>query len=334
MNIEELKNAIAVFYPAILLDKYVVRENRLLAEKTLRFLAVGFFILAVAPFVVRISKMPGFQGSPWIQSLEVWYPMFLGLLFITLSLWLIVRAFEAFYDSYYFTGFKTILPESDTAGQKISLTFEAAGLLWDGVGIGDFTGAFIRSKLGHRALVRLAIPRQALREFLSGRLHVAVPENFKFKPKVTDRPLDLEDVAEAVVTTDTEFFKFLSLHAITVKDFIGSAAWMGRMEEYFRRRDRFWGKDSLGRVPGIGKNWSHGGAYTLEKFAHDVTDNPVGGFESSGTESSQELNGLEAILARSSEANALLVAEEGAGAFDLVSRLSAEIRQGTVHPPL
>lgn len=335
MNQDELKNAIAVFYPALVLDRVVSRETRTAIEKILDVVLVVLVALVLAAHVTKISGALFSQNYGLVSFLQTFQPIFFGVLLLTLSLCLVARAFQAFYDSYYFFGLSTILPEAGLSDVKPELTFEAAEALFLGQNSGDFTGGFINSTLGRYAFARLGVPRQALARFLSERVHVVDSSDFKFSRQSAATPLALCDVAAAIISADAELFKFLALHAVTPKDFVGAADWVERTEVMYRRSKRFWGRDILGRVRGIGKDWSVGAPYALLRFAHDITESGMSSQNEVGPEDHlPEKTALEAILARTGEANALLVADEGAEALDIVFALGTQISRGSVLPPL
>ena len=336
MSSSEIENAIARFYPALLFDRVISRETRATVEKVLDVSVVIFLLLVLAAHASRFSNTFFPQNSSVVHTLQVWQLAFFGGLLMTLSLCLVMRAFQAFYDSYYFTGIPTILPEAGLSVIKLTATFEATEVLFLGQSGGDFTGGFIRSTLGRHAFARLGVPRSQVAGFFSERVHVSGQGNFKFSPRIVSEPLNLEDVAAAIVAADSELFKFLSLHAVTPKDFAGAAGWVEHTEILYRRSKRFWGRDILGRMRGIGKDWSVGAPYALIRFAHDITESGMLNQDvfASPDEHVPEKTALEAVLARTGEANALLVADEGQGALDIIFALGTQIAEGSVLPPL
>ena len=334
MTIEELKNAIAIFYPALVLDRILGRETRNFLATLVNIFLIISFILTVTASAAILDISWSSDILPLIKMLQLWRPVFIGALFVALSFWLVALAFKAFYDSYYFRGLQTVLPEPGLSGESPKITFEAAEVLISGIHSGDLSAAFVRSRLGEMVFYRLAISDDEITKFLSGRNHLTELGSFKPVPDTGSGRITFRELASAVVGADAELLKFLATHTVSVKDFVGASDWVARIEAYSRKRDRFWGRDSLGRIPGIGKNWAYGGAYTLEKFAHDVTERSGSDLEEVDPEKNIECEKLEAILARSGEANALLVADEKSEALEVVFALGGQITQGSVLPPL
>ncbi|MDO8663969.1 MAG: AAA family ATPase [Candidatus Liptonbacteria bacterium] len=332
MDSKEIKKAIRIFYPAIVLDSILSRESREVCSKAINIILVILSILALGAFGGKRFPIASPDISFWVHQLESFGPLIIGLLFIVLALSVVASMFKAFYDSYYFTGLNTTLSETGLSDNKPSITFEAASVLYNIFAYADLTKGFVGSRLGQYSLARVGIGEKVLANFFSHRSGLADPALCTFPKKVKDEPISLGDVATALMSLDQEFARALSLKEVSTKDLSGSADWVERMEIYFRHRSRFWGKDALGRIPGIGKNWAYGGAYTLEKFAHDITDREIG--QGGLLNHSMERDELEAVLARSSESNALLVADEGAGALEVVFGLGARIAQGSVLPSL
>ncbi len=332
MDQNEIKKAIGIFQPALLLDSVLSRESRQDCAKALYVAFVILLILALGAFGSKRFSFSSADISLWAHQLQNWGPAIAGALLMVASLWIVARAFKAFYDSYYFTGLSTTLPEAGLSENKPPITFWSASVLHAAFASGDLTKSFVDSKLGHYSLIRAGIGKEVLADFFSHRAGIADPSLCTFPKKSDDGPIGLEDVALELTAIDQEFTKALSVQDVSPKDFSGASGWVERTEIYFRRRARFWGRDALGRIRGIGKNWAYGGAYTLEKFAHDITEREIS-MEDSRSHSA-ERDELEAVLARSGAANALLVADEGAGALDVVFGLGARIAQGSVLPPL
>ncbi|MES2087884.1 MAG: AAA family ATPase [Patescibacteria group bacterium] len=341
MNQDGIKKSIDNFYPAIVFDAFLSRQTRESIDRILK----TFLILLCIPvaFCILISIVEHFssqysflvfpaQVSFWVHQVTDRSDLIYGVFMMFLSVWLISQAFRAFYYSYYFKGFKTRMPESHLSDEAPAMTFEAAKVLYESYSCGDLTMGFVRSDLGFLSLIRSGVGRDFLNNFFAHRVGVADPLHCSFSKKPEEGPVGLADVAEALASMDQEFMKALALQEISPRDFSGAAHWVERTEIFFRSRDRFWGKDSLGKIPGIGKDWAYGGSYTLEKFAHDITEREIS--EEDVRSHEKELEELEAVLARTGESNVLLVAEEGGGALDVVFALGTKISRGNVLPAL
>jgi ATP-dependent Clp protease ATP-binding subunit ClpC len=90
----------------------------------------------------------------------------------------------------------------------------------------------------------------------------------------------------------------------------------------------------LGRIPGLGKNWSYGQIYTVEKYAREIPEINGQEYEVHDTYGSKELKALENILVKNREANALIISNDREGSIHIISRLNHSIENGTVLPQL
>ncbi|MEK7575132.1 MAG: AAA family ATPase [Patescibacteria group bacterium] len=335
MNPDEMKKAIDIYYPALVLDSVMGRKSREHVTEGLEITSVALVVLA---FVAIGSKGVSLSLPPdvlfLLNLLQNWGPGISGLLMVVISFWIFASMIQAFYNSYRFIAVQNVLPESGLSLQKPAVTFEAASVLYDAFRYDDVTEAFVRSRLGRQAFVRTGVGRDFLNTFFSNRVGHVSASLLSFPKKVDEdsEPIGLGDVARAFLSLDQEFIRALSIRNISPKDLAGASEWVEREELSSLARDRFWSKDALGRAPGIGKQWSYGGAYHLERFAEDVTDSPIS-YEDLRVRKLEQ-DQLEAVLARSGEANAILVADEGAGAMDVVSGLAFRISQGVVLPSL
>ncbi|MCR4311076.1 MAG: hypothetical protein NUV54_00690, partial [Candidatus Taylorbacteria bacterium] len=229
MDRNTLEKGIEIFYPALLLDRVLSRHARKAVEEAFTVTALIFFLISVAGSI----DVPSFISMPRelfsvFHFLTVWQPAFFGAFCIALSVSGLFFVFTAFYDSYYFSTLSTVLQETSFSTTKNLLTFEAAEVVLEALPHSDLTRAFIYSQLGARTFSRLGIKGEDLYGFLSTRVHVVPLTDFRFAQKNDADAVGFGDVAEAIVATDAEFFKFLSLHSVTARDFAGSASWAER----------------------------------------------------------------------------------------------------------
>lgn len=333
MNRDQLKNLIAPFYPALVLDAVMSRRKRQMVRKILTTLLVLFVALNFLIFFsAKISSVsPDLVGIS--STFQNYNQTTLGLLFTILAFWLVSFSLEAFYRSYYFRGIKTMLPEMGLIEDNPPVTFEAASIIYSMLAGNDYTYAFVQSTLGKLVLSRSNIGRAQLKKYFDNPSRSISQKDFALSVETGGKPIGLADIALALIAFDSDFASFLNTAQVYPKDFSGAAGWVERTEIYFRQEERFWGKDILGRIPGIGKDWAFGGAYRLERFSSDITKNISTSLALIG-ERTDELKELEAVLSRSGESNALLVGEEGSGVLDIIYALGRKISDGTVLPQL
>lgn len=131
---------------------------------------------------------------------------------------------------------------------------------------------------------------------------------------------------------DEDFKKFLFDLKIKDKELRGATAWTASFLEHQREFSRWWERNALGRIPGMGKNLSFGFTYALDKYSHDISL-----VESKGARvlaHKKEIMAIEEILSKNAEANVLVVGEEGSGKSTILAGLSRMIWEGSVMPAL
>lgn len=313
MPYQDLIDSLRIYYPALLLDSAVSRKTRKIFRDVFGILSVVFFI-------------PIFIGLFFDVTLLASYDHFSqGFFFIFFSLWLDLFLLEMFYNSYYFRDALSTLRESGLKNE-IPLSYEVAEVLYYSDS-SDLTAGFLRSSSGRRVLSRLGLDSEALRHFSETRKGKVSGNSFVLK---SVERVTLPFYANAIFGMDTEFSKFLFALGIQEKEFTGAASWVSRLEEKIKKKERFWGRDSLGRVPGIGKTLAYGQIFTLRKYSEEFEF----GIDAEGSDVKKEIEELEGILSRTLEANALIVANTGSGEIDIVFGLVGKIQRGTTLPSL
>ena len=323
MTYLEIKKLIRAYYPALLLEDLISHKTR---ERLLDILAPILFLLLL-PLAAHITQL----------AILPFFPTFAGTFCLLTAVTIILFMLDAFHSSFYFKTLDAIILEQGIgspreAGGKEPISFEAAQVLYHAPE-SDITLGFVVSPPGRKILARLGIDEKATKEFLKNRKIKLSAGMFNLQSLDSEYGITLADLAEVLLKQDKEFADFLFAKGIQEKDLLGAALWLVREARAARRRERWWSRDTLGRVPGIGKDLAYGGAYTLEKYARDLIGTPAGG-EFSKTYLHQEIEAVEIILSRAKEANALIVGEAGGGAMDIVYRLAKAINLGTALPTI
>jgi len=132
--------------------------------------------------------------------------------------------------------------------------------------------------------------------------------------------------------TDENFKKFLFDLKIREKELRGAIRWIASSLEKEREAARWWEREALGRIPGIGKGLGFGFTYHLDKYSNDISLSESAGIRIVAHK--KEMEEIEEILSRSGEANVLLVGEEGSGKRTLLSSLARMIWEGRIMPAL
>lgn len=363
MKYTELKKAAAWYAPAFNLERIFPRKQR----ATIKFLlGVCIALLLVFAFFAYVSgRVPGHAGSDIAFILAPYIHRSAGAAITMLYFWLILFMLDSFYYSYYFSGLDTVVAEDPhtlrmpVRSYERRISYELADIVYHAGP--DITRGFLASPQGVEILLRSDVPLERVEQFLMHKQHDLSGEALEINPPTIDMPgtssnVDLiagstiaqesaipherympgiADLAKAILAADKEFGDFLFSSGVKPEDYHAAAAWYERTLMLRKRRKRRWSRENLGRIPSIGRDWTYGRAYSLEKFATALYDLPV--FHSADTSSPRgydEMRQLEAVLARTREANAILVGPEGSGEMEIIARLGKEIEEGTILPAL
>ena len=92
-------------------------------------------------------------------------------------------------------------------------------------------------------------------------------------------------------------------------------------------------KKYLSRLPGIAKDWDHGGTETLDKYSFDLLENDIDYGKQEDSQQWSDLERIEDILRQSDGANIFLEGE-GERLKEIVLSLIGEIKSGRIAPEI
>lgn len=133
---------------------------------------------------------------------------------------------------------------------------------------------------------------------------------------------------------DKDFKEFLFRHEIQKPDLLGAAHWVSTLVQLKQAQLRWWERALLGRMPTFGASLIFGYTYTLDKFARDINAGSQGAIIPDGAAHGKELREIAGILARSDQANVILVGEPGSGKSAILEQLARLILEGSAPPAL
>lgn len=322
MSYEHLQSIIRFFSPILPLETLVSHSARRRFEKVFGILALVFCVLSVnsplRTYLVGETFASGF---------------FPALALLSFSLFLVLFMLERMFYSYYGDG--AMMGVEDGPGQKRAVLqpphFELAQLLYNAKEV-DVVKVFVASTIGESVLKRLGVDAAAVKDYMRAERDGISFEAMREAPEQIGT---IDDFVRYALAHDGAFANMLATAGIAEKELVETAAWVIHKEEARIARERWWSKDRLSQIAGIGKNWAYGETYMLERYARDITMLPRQvGRTALRSLFSKEAVLLETILLRSREANALVVSSEGVGALELVALLGEKIAQGTISPTL
>lgn len=297
------------FAPAIALE-------RLLSRNSMYFLRTFFFIGAVLSASTSVVLVY-FIDKPHLEAAAF------GLAGLFVSLWLEQILLFSYHNSFFFRGLNSIV--GIETGPEEGPTYDAAKVILKNPT--DVTAAFFESTFGAAVLLRSAILPSAAAAFLqTPRPHIhassiILPE---------DRVFTIIDLGTHLLSHDQTFATFLKREGVSFETFIGSLKWVILTYHQEKRQLRTWSKDNLSKTNGLGREWTYGVAYQLERFSRDIKTSAIFSTLTGNTPyASEKVQEIEAILSQAKTANVLLVGEAGVGKIDLIMEVEKRIRNGT-----
>jgi len=301
-----LENSINQFKPAIKLTKIVSRAT----QSKLRIISFAGTILSIVAYVVTLYLFDGQYAQ-----------LFLGTAMIMTAIWLEQILTFSYHNSYYFRGLNSIvgLAEPMEGG-----TYDVAEAVLKYPN--DVSLAFCTSQFGSIALLRSGLPNEAIDTFLKNPRQ-KITASMVMLPE--DEIFSLIGLGKYLLTHDVTFAAMLKTAGISQETFIGSLRWVVGSYHQEKRQARWWSRDNLSRTTGIGKEWSYGTAYLLNKFSRGISTSAVFSTMSLNTPfAAEKVSEIEYALARAKAANVLIVGEAGVGKIDLVMEVSRRMKLG------
>lgn len=302
-----LDDSIKKFAPAI-------RLTTLISRKTQSRVRIGSFVGAsLCGGGTLVSTY--FLGGEY-------YTQLLGSSLLFGALWLEQMLTYSYHNSYYFRGLNSLigLDEEPVEGATYDVA-EAVLKHRD-----DVTLAFCTSNLGSLVLVRAGLSLESVAAFISGPRQ-KISARMVMLPE--DEIFSLIGLGKHLLSHDTSFRDLIKTAGITEETFHGALRWMVGAYHQEKRAQRWWSKDNLSRTTGLGREWSYGTAYLLEKFSRDIRTSAVFSTLAANTPFAEEkVREIEHSLARTKASNALLIGEPGVGKIDLVMEVAKRMAAG------
>lgn len=288
---------------------------KVLSRRTLSYLRTLFFIGASATLAAALL------GSFFMAG--AYTSLLYGTSLILTSLWIEQVLIYSYHNSFFFFGLNSILGFND---EKISgTTYEVAEALTPNET--DVTFSFCTSRIGTVVLLRAGIDLNKVDTYL----HSNRPKITTLMiPLPTDQIFTLISLGQYLLQQDSTFKTFIQEQGITEENFIGALRWVVISHHQEKKRERWWGKDNLSKTEGIGRQWSYGTAYMLEKFSRDIRTSAVFSNLTIGNSAftAEKIAEVEVALARAKASNVLVIGEAGVGKIDLLLEVDRRMRTG------
>lgn len=316
------------FGPALALRRLLPAHTRHTAQHWLFVLTATLFVLTLLASAFEHASLSAIPALTTFGAAMA--SRFMGLFLISFALLFVLFALEAMHRSYYFRGLEAILTER-VDSEHVPVSWEIATIV-DATAPEDITEGFIMHELGQEILFRAGVPEESFLHYVESRVSKLDVNGFLVE---RDQGVTIETYATSLYKQDEELRALLSTHNINKEAFLAAAAWVMNIERARRAKERWWSRDNLGRIPGLAKTWSYGETYLLERYGHDLKDDPLWeGTAMMVRAEDDEVEAMEAVLARARQSNVLLVAEDPNAARKSACLLYRKISAGTILPSL
>ncbi len=239
-----------------------------------------------------------------------------GIFLILFAFWVAVYLLESFHRAIYFhnRSFKMRKRQGKDGGEmNYEMSSEVATVFYFAED-GDIIKSFFKSPLGFQILIRCGFLSDDVNSFLEKRQNIL---SILIGDMYAESIFNMEDFALYIYKNYPEFSDFLFKKGVGEKDFNGAVKWAVKVEEDEEFKERWWSRDHLKKIGNLGKDFSFGHTYMLDRYAHDIT---IGGAAPSDKELhwEDEVTQLENALSKGKEANVMLIGEDGVGVIDIV----------------
>ena len=294
---ETAKKLIGRLYGALVLEDVISHKNRRMFLNFFGFISVLIFA------VMFLSDIPS-------------YTRVKGAFLICLSFYLILLMLESYFYSFY-----------ERSHEKNSLVpFEIGEILFYSEGA-DLVKGLLFSDLGYKTMKRLGFDESEIKNFLVSGGESANMES------LAAGPTGIDEYSE-IIASEEKFAELLFKKGLKMEEFKGAFGWVIEEERRIIESERFWSKEHLSRIPVIGKNWSYGETYVLERYGRDITDEVSSFLPSYEAMHDPDVLRLESILCKQKGANCIITSDDEASRMDTVLMLAEKIKQKVSFSPL
>jgi ATP-dependent Clp protease ATP-binding subunit ClpA len=298
-----------VFAPSIALERFLSRNN-------MYFLRTFFFIGSALSGGTSVFFLY-FVDQPQLEAVAF------GMTGIFVSLWLEQILLSSYHNSFFFSGLNSVV--GIESGPAEGPTYDAAKVILQDPT--DATKAFFTSSFGAAVLLRSGIIPQTAAAFLKTP-RIRIHANSIILPE--DRIYTIIDLGKHLFSHDQAFAQLLKHEGVSFETFRGALIWVMSTYHQEKRRLRFWSKDNLSKTNGLGREWTYGVAYLLQRFSRDIKTSAIFSTLTGNTPyAAEKVTEIEVALSQAKTANVLLIGEAGVGKIDLVMAVERHITDGT-----
>ncbi len=310
-------------YPALALEKYFSASRRRIVIQIAKYLLFSIPILIILSVIFDsygVAK-PGQTANVLIDKL-------FGLTLITLAIYILMHAFEAYFASTYY--FEHI--SKNRYQNKELYTFSVGRVLRKVTNDNLLTG-FLRSQsVGRKILKRLGITEDEINILLMKQAEIRNCPLFDLSGASLIRTSTL---ASFIYNNFPDFAKVLTDHGINEVDYMSTVDWVVNQIETAEYNRQWWKPEKLAQITGVAADWSFGRTYLLNKYSRNILDDvEVNSDLVTFSPRTREVEQVETILTKEREANIVLVGSPGQEKIEVLWNLGRKIRNRTTNSKL
>jgi len=134
--------------------------------------------------------------------------------------------------------------------------------------------------------------------------------------------IDEKEILVGLAKHDEFLKKILVEYELKEKDIEDITVWLENLEERILSKKQFWSKENLSLLGSLGRDFASGYTITLDSYSTDWRDIVSQGYILDIVGHKKEIEGLETILTKSSQTNALIIGEDGVGKKSIIEALA------------
>lgn len=294
--------------------KPVLALNKILSRSLMSKLRTLFFVASLLCVMVSLVL---FLFGHELTNLTLG----IGLIFV--GLWVEQILIYSYINSYYFYGLNSVVNLDEE--KIIGTTYAVAEILTKNEK--DVTKAFAMSELGTIVLLRAGVDPHILNAFFQTDRVLISTNMIPIKP---DGLFSVISLGEYLLQQDHAFGEMLHGQGITDEIFFGALRWVVGTDIDDKKHERWWSKANLGKFQGLGREWSYGTAYLLQKYSRNIRTTAVFSTltQKNTAFTEEKLSEIEVSFARSKASNVLLIGEAGVGTIDLLLEVDRRMKSG------
>lgn len=241
-----------------------------------------------------------------------------GLFLVAFSIYLTLFLLEVFF----FSTYTRLKNENARSFMLSSILFESRE--------DDMLTNFAYSNFGSYFLARLGITPDMLKIYIASHPPYAPVPKSRLESNEYDSVVTVTDYVAFLIRSSPTFESFLKSQAVTEKEIRMTGEWIERAYGKRIEKERWWSRDNMARVPGLGKDWAYGQTDKLERYGH---------FLNSGSSVDlavfrKEVEILESILVKNRSSNAIVMSPSDTTRLAIVQSLATMIYNGISYPAL